>query len=212
MNTTSINVNTVINNRKAISVVGSALGTQYFKASAREGWQDFDKEAAAVKAGGNSDFILNRTPRRYRLRGTDVYSMQIGTDGSGSTVVFINKDSEDELVIPISADMTHAGIVTEDAVGKALRGDSSIFFQDPMKLAKTLNNYNLGEKKRLENLVKKLQRIITAIDSTIKENEQKATKFMSELSSSNNDSIPSEAEMKVEVNTEAAEIVIEKEA
>lgn len=212
MNTTSINVNTVINNRKAISVVGGALGTQYFKASAREGWQDFDKEAAAVKAGGNSDFILNRTPRRYRLRGTDVYSMQIGTDGSGSTVVFINKDSEDELVIPISADMTHAGIVTEDAVGKALRGDSSIFFQDPMKLAKTLNNYNLGEKKRLENLVKKLQRIITAIDSTIKENEQKATKFMSELSSSNNDSIPSEAEMKVEVNTEAAEIVIEKEA
>lgn len=210
MNTTTINVNTVINNRKAISVVGGALGTQYFKASARAAWPDFDKEAAAVKAGGDADLILNRTPRRYRLRGTDVYSMQIGTDGSGSTVVFINKDSEDELVIPISADMTHAGIVTEDAVGKALRGDSSIFFQDPKKLAKTLNNYNLAEKQKLEGLRKKIDRMITALDSTIKENEQKAEKFITELTSSNSDSIPSEAEMKAAPAQENTHIVIEE--
>lgn len=210
MNTQNININTVVNNRKAISVVGSALGTQYFKASARAGWTDFDKDAAAVKAGGDVDLILNRTPRRYRLRGTDVYSMQIGTDGSGSTVVFINKDSEDELVIPISADMTHAGIVTEDAVGKALRGDSSVFFQDPRKLAKTLNNYNLAEKQKVEGLIKKLQKIVTGLDSTIKENETKAEKFFAELTSSVNDSIPSEAEMKAAPVQENNHIVIEE--
>lgn len=183
---TNVNVQVVANNRKPLSIIGANLGTQYFTAEARSTWPDFEKDKLAVEQGGGIDLIINRAPRRYRIFGNDVTSVQIATDAIGATKVFLNKGEDSEVSLPITSDMSKVGVVTEDALGKALRGDKNMIFSDPKKLASQLNAYNADEKNRCLALISKLQKFVQQIDSSIAENNKKADQYISEMTATAN--------------------------
>lgn len=181
----SVNLKTVVaNNRAMISRVGANLGASYFTCQARESIQDFAQKQLTVKQGGDKDFIINRNPLRYRMLDHDIFSMEVGMDAADNSKLFINRGQEDEVSFPIVAGMEKVGIVTDDALGKCLRGDRNIIFSDPEKLARNLNDLNRAEKQRLESLVSVLQKSIAQLDTTIAENDKKAKEYQSQVISS----------------------------
>lgn len=199
----NVNLSVVANNRKPISLIGANLGTQYFKAGARASWPDFEKAEFEVRQGGNVDFILNRSPRRYRLTGHDVLSVNITTDAAGATKVILNKDDDNSAVsIPIVSGMDQIGKVTEDAIGKALRGDSNIIFSDPEKLATQLNMLNNDEKNRLVNLREQINKFIAQLDSAINENNKKCNEYKAQMVASSTATIPGASSTTTVVVTE----------
>lgn len=185
---TEINVATatvVETNRKAISLVGSAFGTQYYKPFAVLCHQKQDEDELIARQSNNANIILNRSPRRFRMRGSDVVSMKIEANAvTHVSEVVINKGTKDELIIPINSDMTQAGVVTEDAIAKSLHGDTTVFFKDPRKLANYLNGLNRTELSNLEELEKIIKKCKDQIMSSIRENEDKAAKFASQFTMS----------------------------
>lgn len=174
----------IASNRKPISIVGSNLGGQYFNASAREAWPNYAEEKLNVEKGNNVELILNRSPRRYRMKGYDITSVIIAKDATGADKVFINKDQESEVSIPIAAGMEKVGFVTDDAIARALRGDKSMIFANAEKLAQQLNNYNMDEIHRLKAIIDRCNRMIQQIESSVAENNKKVNDYKRELLSS----------------------------
>ena len=174
----------IASNRKPISIVGSNLGSQYFNASAREAWPNYAEEKLNVEKGNNVELILNRSPRRYRMKGYDITSVIIAKDATGADKVFINKDQESEVSIPIAAGMEKIGFVTDDAIARALRGDKSMIFANAEKLAQQLNNYNMDEIHRLKAIIDRCNRMIQQIESSVAENNKKVNDYKRELLSS----------------------------
>lgn len=196
METTNINV-VVAANRKPISLLGANLGTQYFNAEIRAGILNFEEQKMQISQAGDIDFFLNRTPRRYRMTGHEVLGVSVGEDGTGAPKVYLNKGTDAEVSIPISADMSSVGKVDDDAIGKALHGDKSIIFSDPKKLAAILNQYNNDEIKRLEAIIATCQKCIAQTKSAIEENTKKATTYVSEVISSTPSGIPADTEAAI---------------
>lgn len=187
---TNVNMTVVTANRKPISMIGANLGTQYFQAEQRSCWPKFEEDQHAVTMAGGVDFVLNRAPRRFRLTGHDILSVMVGNDATGSTNVYLNKGSEEEVALPVGIGMEKIGTVSEDAIGKALKGERGIIFSDPEKLATQLNVYNQNEKARLNDMIAKLQKMVAQIDSAINENIKKAQTYKSEIVSSTPANIP----------------------
>lgn len=179
---TNVNLSVVASNRKPISMIGANLGTQFFKVEARAAIADFAEQKLNVEKNGNVDLILNRTPHRYRVTSHEILSMILGQDATNTTKVYINKDDEKNSVsIPVGPNMEKIGVVTENAIAEALKGDRNIIFCDPKKLVANVNVYNMDEKARCQAAISVLQKCIAQLDSTIAENNQKAEKFIAEL-------------------------------
>ncbi len=202
---TNVNLAIVAANRKPISIIGSALGTQFFKAEARASIPEFDKKKLLVEQNNNIDFVLNRTPRRYRLTGHDILSAVVKNDATGATKVILNEDTDAAVNIPVSPGMERIGVVTEDALGKALRGDTNIIFSDAKKLATQLNTYNNDEKTRLLRIRDEINKCIAQLDSAISENNKKAEQYVQEILTSTPETLPSPT---VEVNVSGDNIVV----
>ena len=200
----NINLAVIAANRKPISIVGGTLGTQFFKAEARASIQKFDDLKLKVEQGNNVDFCLNRTPRRYRFTGHDILSAEIKTDATNATKVVLNKDTDSQVSIPVSPGMERIGVVTDDALGKALRGDNNIIFSDAKKLANELNIYNNDEKNRLIRLRDEINRCISQLDSAINENNKKAEQYVAEILNSTPTVIPNPT---IEVNIDNGIVV-----
>lgn len=177
----TISPSTLANNRKPISMVGSTLGGQYFNATAREAWPEFDKQKLAIEQGGNVELMLNRSPRRYRMMGHDVLSVCVAKDPTGADKLYINKDTEDEISMPIANGMEKFGILTDDVLARALRGDKSVVLANASKLAQKLNSFNNDEKRRLMGLRERIDKMIQQIDCTIDENNKKAELYEREM-------------------------------
>lgn len=178
---TEVNLNVVANNRKPIGMVGSNLGGKVFRASAREAWADFEKERIEVANNDDIELILNRSPRRYRMTDVDILSASIRKDATGASKLFLNEGTDNEIALPIGKGMEKFATVSDEAIGAALRGDKSKVFGNPTKLATILNTYNRDEKARLERIIEKCQKMIQQIDSTVSENEKKASVYEREL-------------------------------
>lgn len=197
----------IASNRKPISIVGSNLGGQYFNASAREAWPNYAEEKLNVEKGNNVELILNRSPRRYRMKGYDITSVIIAKDATGADKVFINKDQESEVSIPIAAGMEKVGFVTDDAIARALRGDKSMIFANAEKLAQQLNNYNMDEIHRLKAIIDRCNRMIQQIESSVAENNKKVNDYKRELLSSSTTIEPAlRGEGTVEIVVEPAKV------
>lgn len=187
---TNVNLNIAIaNNRRPLSIVGSTLGAQYATPEAVICLPDYDKKIAEAKTSGDLTLCLNRPPRKLRSRTEDILSAEVTTDLDGTVIVIINKDRESELRIPVSADMTKAGIVTDDAVRKALKGEKNIFFNDVKKLASLLNNLNQNEISRINAVIEDLQLAKKRIESAIAENTKKAEQYEQESSNGSRTSV-----------------------
>lgn len=177
----TVNPSTLANNRKPISMVGAKLGGQYFNAAAREAWPEFDKFKLSVEQGGNTELCINRSPHRYRMMGHDVISVCVAKDPTGTDKLYINKDTDEEVSIPIAPGMEKFGVVTDEVIARALRGDKSIVLANASKLAQKLNTFNMDEKRRLIGLRDRIDKMIQQIDCTIDENNKKAEVYEREI-------------------------------
>ena len=178
-----INV-TVESYRPDLRIIGGTLGTQFFKPEARAAILDFDKRKIEVERNGNVDLILNRTPRRFRVVGHDILGAQFVNEPLGDGFVpkvILNKDTEDEVSISLSADGKTFSNVTEDALNKALTGDTNVIFADAKKLVEKINGLNYDEKERLVKIREEINKAIAQIESAINENNKKAKEYYDQL-------------------------------
>lgn len=172
--------------RPNLRIIGGTLGTKFFKPEARAAILDFEKRKVEVERNGNVDLILNRTPRRFRVVGHDILSVQLANGALGDAQVILNKDTEDEVSVSISPDGKTFYNVTEDALGKALTGDKNIIFADGKKLVEKVNVLNYDEKERLVKLREEINKAIAQIDSTINENNKKSKEYYDQLTKGTN--------------------------
>jgi uncharacterized protein YoxC len=183
--------------RPDLRIIGGTLGTQFFKPEARAAILDFEKRKVEVERNGNVDLILNRTPRRFRVVGHDILSVQLANGALGDAQVILNKDTEDEVSVSISSDGKTFSNVTEDALGKALTGDKNIIFADAKKLIEKVNVLNYDEKERLVKLREEINKAIAQVDSAINENNKKSKEYYDQLTKGSN---PEDASTPVVVN------------
>lgn len=177
-----INVESKISkNCQMISQFGSRLGQQFYKAEGREVWQGgkegFEKDKASIANGENQSFILNRSPRKFLVKSHRIVGTQIVKDEvTGEIVVLVNPDGKGgyDLCLPITNDLIRTGIVTQEAVAKALKGDDNSFFLNVDSLAKILNHANDCEVRNLTEIRDRIDKMIQNIKAGIAENKQKA--------------------------------------
>lgn len=188
-------------NRPFISKVGSTLGCQFSKPEAVSCLPDYEKKIQAAKDNNNIEIVLNRPARKFRAITVDVISTKVTTDLDGTAIILVNEGLDSELRIPISPDMTKAGIVTDDAVAKALKGeDTNIHFSDLEKLVKILNVLNQNEKNRLTRVREDIDLAIKRIDSAIAENVKKVEVYKRELHLDANTSVLESHDGTVQIN------------
>lgn len=178
-----INVeNQISKNCQIVSQFGSRLGTHFYKAEGREIWKGgqagFEADKKAIASGEASGFILNRSPRKFLVKGFRITGTQIVKDElTNEVVVLVNPDGNGgyDLSLPITNDLIQKGVVTQQAVSEALRsGGENHFFMDANNLSRLLNHANEGEVRNLTELRNNIDKMIQNIQGCIAENKQKA--------------------------------------
>ena len=198
-----INVNivekTIKANRTPLSMIGGNLfGQDVFTPQTRVYNKDYDKVIENVKAGGNADLCLNRSPRRFSIFGVTVSDMRIKENIAGEVVCKINPDTENEIEIPAST-LNSFGKTTEDAVREAMKNpEKKMVFSDPKKLNEFLNALNRAEIARLDKIISECEKAKAQCVSTISRNEQSVAGYFDEKSKSKPD-----ADVSVNVHMEA---------
>lgn len=190
-------------NRKKIMNIG-LLGAQYFTIAAVETHPDFDKAKLEHEKSGSLNFFLNRTPRRFRIRGEEVVAQTLKTTPDGTTSVVFNPGCANEAKAAIIDGNGTFGESSDDAIANALSG-SSVIFADGTKLAKKANEYNQAEVDRLNAFIRQLQEQRDAIISTIKNNEAIANAYEKEI-------LDSTPKQKIGPGTTSPTIVIQSAA
>lgn len=162
---------------------GASFGSKYFKTEPRLSILNFDEMKHNIESNGSVDFMLNRSPRRIKVKDYDIAAIAIDTNAEGATQLVLNENKDGEVRIPFGFqnDQPVFTKVTDDALGKALRGDSSVIFSDAKKLVEQVNAINLAEKQRLTKLIEDIKKYIQGIDSAINENTQKANDYIKQL-------------------------------
>lgn len=181
MDTNKVNPQVIANNRCNLSTIGKQFGCQYYRPEARQNTLNFEELKRNVEMAGNKDLILNRSIQRFRVLGYDVQSLQISEDISGSPVVIINKDLPSKVIMPISPNLSAVGMVTDEAIGKALRGDENIIFSDVKSLVSAANTANNSELSRIDSLIEDLKKDKQAILAAIDLNNKKVEAYVREF-------------------------------
>lgn len=185
-----VNATVVASHRRALSNVGKTFGCQFFRASQEDTNLRQAQEVIDSENNNNLDLVTNRSPRRFKMTGTDVVSVEIGEDAQGASMVYINRGRKkqvgnntfsQEAVIPVSNDIRIDSDASDDIVLRAaLDGDKSKIFADPEALVEKLNILNDNEIARLEKLIQKLQAYKKLIIDTKNSNIDKARKYRNE--------------------------------
>lgn len=167
--------------RQSIGLIGSKLGANFYKPEGTEVWagghDGFEKDRTAIITGEKTGFILNRSPRKFRLKSYRIVGTKITKDPiTGEVVVLINPDDKGnyDLSLPVTNDMIRVGDVSQDAVARALKGDESAFFLNADQLSKILNRANDAEVRNLTQLRDAVDKMIQNIKSATADNTQKA--------------------------------------
>ena len=185
-----VNATVVASHRRALSNVGKTFGCQFFRASQEDTNINQAKDVLDSENNNNLDLVLNRSPRRFKMAGTDVVSVEIGEDAQGASMVYINRGRKkqvgdkvfsQEAVIPVSSDIRIDSDASDDTVlAAALSGDKSKIFADPETLVEKLNVLNDNEIVRLDKIIQKLQAWRKLITDTKNSNIDKARKYRNE--------------------------------
>ena len=193
----------VSQNRKSLQDIGSQLGSQFFQVEGRACILEFEQKAQKVKAEGNIDLMINRSPLRYAMKARDIVNMGLYTGVDGAQSLQINRDADGvaEITIPLTDDMNNYSKTTEEAIKAALKGDSSKVFSDPKKTSALLNAANNAELARVRTLISTLQKVEQQINTTIKANETKVTEFYAQGSKVQSD-VDSGATVVVNIHNE----------
>jgi len=189
METKTVSAEVIGRNRKALNVLGANLGSCYFQAETRGAWAGFEQASLDARADKLS-IMITREPKRYRITDHNILNVATGVDAVGSPKVFLNKGQKDEVSFPIGANMEHIGVVVDDAIGKALNGDTTIIFSDGEKLCNVINSYNVDEKNRLLALREQIDKMINIIDQDIAINKKKVNDYRHEVVTSAPQGVP----------------------
>lgn len=184
MNTNQIDLNIeskISKNCQMISQFGSRLGTQFYKPECRDVWQGgkegFENDKKAIANGDSQGFILNRSPRKLLVKSHRIICTQIVKDELTQEVcILVNPDGKGgaDLTLPITNDLIKAGVVTQEAIARALKGEEDAFFLNAESLTMYLNRANEAEVRNLTALRESIDRMIQNIKAGIAENKQKA--------------------------------------
>ena len=208
METVTLKVNPVVvaNNRQPLSNIGKGFGGQYFRVEQVDTNLTHAAEVIASEANNNLDLVLNRSPRRFKVNGTDIVAVEVGENAEGASVVYINrgrkkvvgnKEFSQEAVIPITTDMSVYSNSSDDAIlGAALKGDKSKIFADPDSLVEKMNTLNDNEITRIDRLIESLQKQRKLIIDTKNSNIDKARRYRQERTNT------TAAAVAMSVNTE----------
>ena len=196
----------IAHNRKALNVIGSTMGAQYFKAETRSAWPGFEEELIAAKNDPLS-IMINHEPKRYRITGHDIVSIVTKKDTVGAPMIYLNEGLSGEVAIPFGVNIDGLGAVVEDALSKALHGDKNIIFNDGEKLCGTVNQLNYAGLNRVRGLIEKLQKVEDSYRQTIAENEKKVKDYIGELikSKENVATMPKNGGVVITVSSETTE-------
>lgn len=198
--------NAVSQHRSNLQNLGGQLGSQFFQVESRECILEFAQKLQKVKAEGNNDLIVNRSPLRYAMIARDI--INIGTYPGikeGSYNLQINRDSDGvaEITIPLTDNMNDYSKTTEEAIKAALKGDTSKVFSDPRKTAELLNTANNAELARVRSLISTLQKVEQQLNTTIEANRKKVTDFYAQGSKTLQDTPDGTVIVNIHNNNEA---------
>lgn len=185
-----VNATVVAANRRALSNVGKTFGGQYFRVSQEDTNPLHAQDVVNSENNNNLDLVLNRSPRRFKLVGTDIVAVEIGEDAQGASQVYINRGRKkqvgdkvfsQEAIIPVSSDMRVDSDASDDTIlGEALKGDKSKIFADADLPCEKMNQLNDNEITRIEKMISKLQGWKKMIIDTKNSNIDKARKYRAE--------------------------------
>ena len=197
--TLKVNAAVVANNRRALANVGKSFGLQFFRATQEDTNLRHNEEVVNSENNNNLDLVLNRSPRRFKLTGTDIVAVEVGEQADGASVVYINRGRKkqvgdkvfsQEAIIPITGDMRIDSDASDDAIlAQALAGDRSKIFADPDALLDKLNALNDNEIIRVDKAIEKLQLWKKMIIDTKNSNIDKARKFKAERTKNSVESV-----------------------
>ena len=182
---TNVNMAVVEKNRKQLNIIGGLLGGKYFTLGAVESYPDFDRVKLENSNSGSKDFMPNRTPIRYVVRGYDVVSQQIKTNVDGSTVVIFNPGEKSEASAAIIAGGNPFNRPIEEAMKESLTNPgSNTIYADGEALAKKANELNQIEVARINAFIAQLTKMRDGLISTIKNNSDRANEYTQQILSS----------------------------
>lgn len=173
-----INVNivetTIKSNRTPLSILGGKMfGQDVFTPQTRFFNPDHDKVLEQAKQNSNVDLVLNRSPRRFAIGYITIESMATKQNAIGDVVCRLNEGTDHQIDIPLGQNSTKFGETTEEAVQKALKDkNSKAVFADPKDLSGILNDLNLGEIARLDNIIEQAQKAKAQCMSAIAANDK----------------------------------------
>lgn len=190
-----VNATVVASHRRALSNVGKTFGGQFFRASQEDTNPRHAQDVIDSENNNHLDLVMNRSPRRFKLVGTDIVAVEVGEDAQGASNVYINrgrkkvvgnKEFSQEAVLPITSDMRIDSNASDDAIlAEALKGDRSKIFADPDTLVEKLNTLNDNEIVRIDKIIAQLNRERKMIIDTKNSNIDKARKYRAERTSIN---------------------------
>jgi hypothetical protein len=189
-----VNASVVAANRRALNNVGKSFGGQFFRANQEDTNPNQAQDVINSENNNNLDLVLNRSPRRFKIVGTDIVAVEVGEDAQGASMVYINRGRKkqvgdkvfsQEAILPVTGDMRLDSDASDDAIlAEALKGDKSKIFADPDQLVEKLNTLNDNEIVRLDKVIQKLQGYRKMIIDTKNSNMDKARKYRAERTAS----------------------------
>ena len=173
--TLNINVRLVEDNRVNISSFGSLYGKRIFKAIKVACDLDFNKKLR--DANENHGLVTNRTPFRYKIVPIDIIGLDLDKDVDGTNVVVINRGRVDdsgesvEVRCPIDNEKFTKDVTTDTVTDALNKKDFTItYFANAKKLAEALNPANATEMRRIDELMKDLEKMRKMIQDTFDKN------------------------------------------
>lgn len=185
-----VNATVVASHRRALGNVGKTFGGQFFRVSQEDTNPRQAQDVIDSENNNDLDLVLNRSPRRFKMVGTDIVAVEVGEDAQGASMVYLNRGRKkqvgdkvfsQEAILPIADDMRIDSNASDDSVlSEALKGDKSKIFADPEVLTEKMNALNDNEIVRIDKLILKLQGYRKMIIDTKNSNIDKARKYRAE--------------------------------
>lgn len=188
MEGTKINIQVVEENRGSMIDFGKIYGKRVFMPTKAPLIIDFNKKSDEVSH--NNGLFVNRNINRYKVEAVDIAGIELEKGIDGTPEIVLNKgkvnEAGDSIEIRCSLDdPKFTRDVTAENVAKALAKDSSYnlrsFFSSGKKLAEMLNQENVKELTRINNLIEDLKKMAGSLESTIEKNTAYAESYYHQL-------------------------------
>lgn len=177
----NIDIRMVEKNRANINKFGNAFGTGVFMPSREDVILNYNERKSNLS---KFDLFVTRQINRYKLSLANITGINIETDAEGESIVMVSGiDATGKTInIPCSVDDPYfTKKPTVENLREAFENNKPAFFSSPRVLKDLINEINLKEKKRVDDLIKELQSISDNLGTTISDNSCKVDDYFKQL-------------------------------